>query len=243
MLPRRSRLLYIAAQVVRRVAVRHQPAARADDERQVLDADRALVLAGAAGRALPEHLLACRPRRASSRARPASSASCVCRIIVFGIQLLARAPRRTIHLAAPALDAGERVEHRSCCRDPSPSRGRPAPSRNRDSAALPSSGDFRNTVIGDSTRWKCFDAGISARNARMTSVCIHQLTRAADAALVEPNVSRNVIISVAMNSAMTIDSTDTVRAERDGADERAPNQQERRCRRARPRRTASARAR
>ena len=66
------------AEIVGRVAVRDQPAARADQDRQVLDADRALVLAGAAGRALPEHLFADTPRRASVRgcrraARPASA--------------------------------------------------------------------------------------------------------------------------------------------------------------------------
>ena len=56
MLLRRSRLLNIAAEIVRRVAIRHQAAARADQHRQMLDADRALVFARAAGRALPEHL-------------------------------------------------------------------------------------------------------------------------------------------------------------------------------------------
>ena len=35
---------------------------------------------------------------------------------------------------------------------------------------IASSGDFRNTVNGDNTRWKCFEAGISARNARITSM-------------------------------------------------------------------------
>ena len=54
----------------------------------MLDADRALILAGAARRALPEHLLACRPRRACVSRSPASSASCVCRMIVFGFSSL-----------------------------------------------------------------------------------------------------------------------------------------------------------
>ena len=57
---------------------------------------------------------------------------------------------------------------------------------------LPSSGDFRNTVIGESTRWKCFDAGISARNARMTNAWIHQLTRPASDASSSRQVRRNV---------------------------------------------------
>ena len=74
---------------------------------------------------------------------------------------------------------------------------------------MPSSGDFRNTVIGDSTRWKCFDAGISARNARMTSAWTHQLTRPAADSSSSRQPSRNVTISVAMNSAITIDSIDT----------------------------------
>ena len=46
-----------AAQTLGRVAVRHQAAPGADEDRQMLDADRTLVLAGAARRALPEHLL------------------------------------------------------------------------------------------------------------------------------------------------------------------------------------------
>ena len=65
---------------------------------------------------------------------------------------------------------------------------------------MPSSGDFRKTVIGDSTRWKCFDAGISARNARMTSACIHQLIRPAADSSSSRQPRRNVTISVAMNS-------------------------------------------
>ena len=75
---------------------------------------------------------------------------------------------------------------------------------------LPSSGDFRNTVIGESTRCRCFDAGISAMNARITIMWIHQFTRAAMVPSSSRNASRNVIISVAMNSAMTSDSTDTL---------------------------------
>ena len=122
------------AEILGRVAVRHQAAPRADEDRQVLDADRALVLAGAAGRALPQHLLASRPRRACVSRSPASSASCVCRMIVFGFSSLPaphagqftwQRPHSTqvnassTRLAAEILDA---------------SRGRPAPSRNRGSA-------------------------------------------------------------------------------------------------------------
>src|SRR5262249_20358807 len=45
------------AEIVRRLTVRDEAAARSNQDRQVLDADGALVLAGAAGRALPQHLL------------------------------------------------------------------------------------------------------------------------------------------------------------------------------------------
>ena len=76
----------------------------------------------------------CRPRRACCSRSPASSAVLRLQDDRLRVQLLAGAPRRAVHLAASALDAGERVEHRSCCRDPSPSRGRPAPSRSRGSA-------------------------------------------------------------------------------------------------------------
>ena len=46
-------------------------------------------------------------------------------------------------------------------------------------------------------------------NARITTACTHQFTRPAVLPSSSRNVSRNVIISVAMNSAMTIDSIDT----------------------------------
>ena len=71
-----------------RVAVRHQTAARADDERQVLDADRALVLAGAARRALPQHLLACRSRRVWCRARQPAGRPASAEISVLGFSSL-----------------------------------------------------------------------------------------------------------------------------------------------------------
>src|SRR5262249_7016260 len=56
--PAALELVVHRAEIFRRVAVRDQPAPGADDDRRVLDADRALVLAGAARRALPQHLLA-----------------------------------------------------------------------------------------------------------------------------------------------------------------------------------------
>ena len=59
----------------------------------------------------------------------------------------------------------------------------------------------------------------------MTSVCTHQLTRPARPASSSRKASRNVIISVAMKSAMTIDSTDTCVAERRRPDDRAPDEQ------------------
>ncbi len=74
---------------------------------------------------------------------------------------------------------------------------------------LPSSGDFRKTVTGDSTRCKCFDAGINAMNARITSMWIHQFTCAAIVPSSRRDASRNVTISVMMKSAMTIDSIET----------------------------------
>ena len=149
MLRRRSRLLYIAAEVVRRVAVRHEPAPRADEERQVLDADRALVLAGAARRALPQHLLAVDLAELPSRARPPSSASCVCRMIVFGLSSL------------PAPHAGQFTWQRPHSTQVNASStillprsftvSRPTCSFSKSRfGRLPSSGDFRNTVIGDS---------------------------------------------------------------------------------------------
>ena len=54
----------------------------------MLDADRALVLAGAARRALPQHLLGVDIAELRARARLPSSASCVCRMIVFGLSSL-----------------------------------------------------------------------------------------------------------------------------------------------------------
>src|SRR6185436_10960081 len=99
------------AEIVGRIAVRHQPAARSDEDRQVLDAHRALVLAGAARRALPEDLLGVD----LAELPPAvARQQGVLRLQDdrFRVQLLAGAPRRAVHLTASALDARERVEHR-----------------------------------------------------------------------------------------------------------------------------------
>ena len=57
-------------------------------------------------------------------------------------------------------------------------------------------------------------------------MCAHQFTRPASVRSSSRKPSRNVIISVAMNSAMTIDSIDTCVAEARRPDERAPDQQE-----------------
>ena len=190
MLLRRSRWLYIAPRYSGASPFDTRPRRDADQNRQVLDADRALVLAGAAGRALPEDLLGvdlgellvalAREQRLlrlqDDRLR---------------VQLLAGAPRRTVHLAAAALDARERVEHRLAAEILTVSSPTSSFSKSR-FGRLPSTGDFRKTVIGESTRWKCFDAGISARNARITSTCAHQLTRPASVSSASPNVSRNV---------------------------------------------------
>ena len=80
-------------------------------------------------------------------------------------------------------------------------------------------------MIGDSTRCKCFDAGISAMNTRMTSACTHQFTCAAVEPSASRNVRRNVIISVAMKSAMTIDSIDSFVPSADRPDEGAADEQ------------------
>src|SRR5258706_488565 len=97
------------AEILGRIAVGHEAAARSDQDRQGLDADRALVLARAACRALPQdflgvHLAEFLPRLAGQQR--------VLRLEndLLRVQFLARAPRRAVHLAAPALDACKRVE-------------------------------------------------------------------------------------------------------------------------------------
>ena len=77
----------------------------------MLDSDRALVLAGTAGRALPEHLL-----RVDAR-QPRLPWAVEKRVLCLQderlrVELLPRAPRRAVDLAASALDACKRVEHR-----------------------------------------------------------------------------------------------------------------------------------
>src|SRR5580765_2210684 len=98
------------AQILRRLTVRHQPAPRADDDRRVLDADRALVLAGAARRALPQDLLAV---EVAELAVTLAGKHRLLRLKDkgLGIQLLPRPKRRAVHLAAAAFDTRERVEH------------------------------------------------------------------------------------------------------------------------------------
>src|SRR5689334_16499161 len=75
----------------------------------MLDADRALVLARAAGRALPELFLRV------DVAELAAELPCQQRVLraehdCLRVQLLAGAPRRAVHLAPSALDARERIE-------------------------------------------------------------------------------------------------------------------------------------
>ena len=147
MLLRRSRLLYIAPRYSGASPFETRPRRDADENRQVLDADRALVLAGAAGRALPEHFL--RVDLASFVSRlPASSASCVCRMIVFGLSSL------------PAPHAGQFTWQRPHSTQVNASStlllprsftvSRPTCSFSKSRfGRLPSSGDFRKTVSGD----------------------------------------------------------------------------------------------
>src|SRR5205814_9570612 len=98
------------AEVLGSVAVRHQAAPRTDQDRQMLDPDRALVLARAARRALPQDLLAVHlaelPLTVAGEQRFLRLQD-----DGFRVQLLARAPRGTVHLTSSALDACERVEH------------------------------------------------------------------------------------------------------------------------------------
>src|SRR5262249_2613026 len=85
-----------------------------------LDADRALILAGAAGGALPEHRLAvdltelaCFPSTLGGSRLAAVAEQRLLRLEddLLRVELLAGTPRRAVHLAAAALDACERVEH------------------------------------------------------------------------------------------------------------------------------------
>ena len=198
-----------AAEIVGRVAVRDQPASRADDERQVLDADRALVLARAAGRALPQHLSRCRSRRACGPARrraapPASAGSAV-----FGLSSLPGAPGRAVHLAAAAFDARERVEHDLAAE---------ILDRLEPDLLLLEIQIGHVAELGrlqeDRRSARAPDGSVSTRGSapgttRMTSAWSHQLTRPASDASSRRQASRNVTISVVMNRAITIDSSET----------------------------------
>ncbi len=111
MFPRRSRLLYTAPRYAGASPFDVRPAARPDDQRQVLDAHRALVLAGAAGRALPEHLLAVELAELAARARPRAAPPASAGPASFGLSSLPAPHAGTVHLAASALHAREGVEH------------------------------------------------------------------------------------------------------------------------------------
>ena len=86
--PRRSRLLYTPPRYSGRVAVRHQAAPRADDDRQVFDAHRDTGSRRHRRSCTATAPSRCRSRRACFSRSPASSASCVCRMIVFGLSSL-----------------------------------------------------------------------------------------------------------------------------------------------------------
>src|SRR5439155_27189502 len=87
----------------------HEAAARADEDRQMLDADRTLVLARAARRALPQNLF--RVDLAKLRfVLPLKQRVLRLQHDRLRIQRLPRAPSRAVDLAAAALDARERVQ-------------------------------------------------------------------------------------------------------------------------------------
>ena len=196
------------AQRVGRLAVRHQAAPRADDERQVLDAHRALVLARAARRALPQHAgvvllgeLRVHPARRAAPPRSAGSASSgSARFpVAYAGQFIWHRPHST------HVNASSTCFFSSCA-----TVSRPTSSFSKSRfLTSPSIGDFRKTVTGDSTRWKCFEFGISARKTRMMTACSHQLTVAASPSSRRNTSRRNVIISVAMNTPMSTDSHDS----------------------------------
>ena len=137
-----------------------------------------------------------------------SSPACVCRMIAFGFSSL------------PAPHAGQFTWQRPHSTQVNASSTLLLPrsftvssptcsfSKSR-FGTFPSSGDFRKTVIGDSSRCRCFDAGMSARNARITTTWSHQFTTPAGEPSSSRHVRRKVIMSVAMNSPITIDSADT----------------------------------
>src|SRR5262245_19831724 len=103
-------MVVYAAQVFGSIAVRHQSAAAADDQRHVLDPDRALVFTGAACGALPQDLLGV-DLRETRLALVRQQGVLRLKNDLLGVQLLPGAPRRAVHLAASALHARERIEH------------------------------------------------------------------------------------------------------------------------------------
>ena len=197
------------AEILGRVAVRHQAAPRSDQDRQVLDADRALVLAGAAGRALPQHLLGSRSRRASCSRSPASSASCVCRMIVFGLSSLPaphagqftwQRPHSTHVNASSTILLPRSLTVSSPTSSFSKSRFGSVAELRR----LQEHGDRRQHQMEMLRRG-------NQREERQDHQHVHPPVHASGQRRLRRagSVSRNVTISVAMNSAMTIDSADT----------------------------------
>ena len=190
----------------------------------MLDADRTLVLAGAARGALPEDLLGIDLGELSLAIARRAAPACVCRMMVFGFSSL------------PAAHAGQFTWQRPHSTQVSASRtdllprsltvSRPTSSFSKSRfGTLPRTGERRNTVIGESTRWKCFDEGISARNARITTACTHQLTRPA-VLVVRPPIRQQKRRHQRDDEQTDDDRFDRdARAQRDRADTRATNEQ------------------
>ena len=108
-LPLRSRLQkQLAAVLVLPLAGIHGAAAQPDDHRQMLNSNRALEFASAAGRALERGLLEmCRPRkRLRSRGPELIEIAAQTQNDFFRIEHLAGVVGRTMLRAAPAFDAG-----------------------------------------------------------------------------------------------------------------------------------------
>ncbi len=103
-------------------------------------------------------------RRASLSSAPASSASSFWRISVFGLSTLPGAVRRAVHLAAPALDARERVQHLL----PLDVRQRLEPDLLLLEIEIRHRREHRRPQVHRQRRqhrWKCFESGMSTRNA------------------------------------------------------------------------------
>src|SRR5262249_31647185 len=104
-------LVVQAAEVLWRVAVRHEASSRSYQNRQVLNADGTLVLTGTARRALPKDFFAVESAQlaiALSRKKRLLRLQDNC----LGVERFSRPPRRTVHLTTSALDTGKRVEYR-----------------------------------------------------------------------------------------------------------------------------------